>query len=79
MTSPMVDLNNALLDQLARLNNPEVKGEDLESEMMRAHAMTEVSKEIISNGRLVLAAEQHRMNYQGHYKLPKLLETKAEG
>ena len=76
--SAMTTLNNALLDQLARLNNPSVKGDDLQAEVMRAQSMTDVSKEIISNARLALAAEKHRMEYGSHYKLPPLLESKGE-
>lgn len=78
MTSPMTALNNALLQQLDRLNNPEVTGEALEAEVMRAHSMTGVSKEIISNARLALAAEKHKMEFGSHYKLPALLESKEE-
>ena len=47
-------LNKSLVDQLTRLNNPELKGDALAQEIERSKAVAEVSKQLISTGRLVV-------------------------
>lgn len=79
MSKGLSNLNETLFDQLARLNDPELKGEALENELKRSSAVTSVSKEIVSNARIVLDAEKHRKEWQGPggYKLPEMLESKG--
>ena len=50
------DLNGYLFEQLERLNADELSLEELEIEMKRGKAVTEVAKQIIENGKLVLDA-----------------------
>lgn len=78
MATGLINLNEALFDQLQRLNDPELKGEALDAELKRSSAVTSVSKEIVSNARVVLDAEKHRKEWQGPggYKLPAMLENK---
>ena len=69
------DLNGYLFEQMARLSNEELKGEALVEEMNRSKAITEVAKNIIQNGNLVLQgmkAMDDRMD--ANAKLPKMLE-----
>lgn len=69
------DLNGYLFEQMARLSNEELKGEALVEEMNRSKAITEVAKNIIQNGNLVLQgmkAIDDRMDADA--KLPKMLE-----
>lgn len=69
------DLNGYLFEQMARLSNEELKGEALVEEMNRSKAITEVAKNIIQNGNLVLQgmkAIDDRMD--ANAKLPKMLE-----
>lgn len=79
MPKGLNNLNEALFDQLQRLNDPELKGEALEAELKRSSAVTSVSKEIVSSARVVLDAEKHRKEWQGPagYKLPAMLESKG--
>ena len=52
------DLNNHLFAQLERLSDEGIKGEELQEELKRAHAVTGVAREIIANGKLVLEAKK---------------------
>ena len=70
------DLNNHLFEQLERLNDEELKGEELKEELMRANAITNVAKEIISNGNLMLQATKLQAETFGRSQtnMPKMLE-----
>lgn len=70
------DLNNHLFAQLERLNDEELKGEELKEELMRANAITNVAKEIISNGNLILQATKLQAETLGRSQtnMPKMLE-----
>lgn len=70
------DLNNHLFAQLERLNDEELKGEELKEELMRANAITNVAKEIISNGNLMLQATKLQVETLGRNQtnMPKMLE-----
>ena len=54
----LADLNNHLFEQLERLNDEELSGEDFEKEIKRSKALQNIGKTIIDNGRLVLDAEK---------------------
>ena len=54
----LADLNNHLFEQLERLNDEELSGEDFEKEVKRSKALQNIGKTIIDNGRLVLDAEK---------------------
>ena len=70
------DLNNHLFAQLERLNDEELKGEELKEELMRANAITNVAREIISNGNLMLQATKLQVETLGRSQtnMPKMLE-----
>ena len=48
------DLNNHLFEELERLNNEELAGEKLETELKRAKAITSVAQQIISNANTII-------------------------
>lgn len=52
------DLNDHLFMQLEKLNDDGLKGEELNQEIQRAHAMTGVAKQIINTGALALKAKK---------------------
>ena len=52
------DLNNFLFGQLERLDNPDITPEELEAEIKRSDAMTDVAEQVIKNANTVLAAEK---------------------
>ena len=69
------DLNGYLFEQLERLNADELSLEELEIEMKRGKAVTEVAKQIIENGKLVLDAQKFvDKRNDAENELPKLLE-----
>lgn len=52
------DLNNHLFAQIERLSDEDLKGEELAEEINRAKAISSIASQIISNGNLVLKAQQ---------------------
>ena len=75
MKNTLGDLNNHLFMQLERLNDEDVKGEQLTEEIERSKAITNIAKEIIANGTLVLQAKKLQDGKNNiDEKIPKMLE-----
>ena len=73
------DLNDHLFMQLVRLNDEDLKGDDLLEEINRAESVTSVAGKIIDNAGLVLKAYQVRDNmYDADAKLPRMLIEEPE-
>lgn len=49
-------LNKTLFDELRRLNNPDLKSDQLKEELSRADAISKVANTVVSNAGLVLKA-----------------------
>lgn len=74
MKNTLMDLNNHLFAQLERLNDEDLKGDQLAEEIKRSQAVTGVAREIVANGNLVLKARiaaDDRMNNKDAF--PSLL------
>lgn len=56
MGNKLSDLNSHLFDQIERLGNKDLHGEELKSETERAKSMASVAKEIVNNSKLALDA-----------------------
>lgn len=52
------DLNNHLFEQLERLNDDDLTGEELKQEIQRSNAISNVAKQIIGNANTVLNAQK---------------------
>jgi len=65
MKNTLSDLNNHLFAQLERLGDEKLKSEELEKEIERSKAITDVSKSIVSNASLQLDALKLKAEYQG--------------
>lgn len=77
MRNSLTDLNNHLFEQLERLNDEELKGEELKEEITRSKTIESVAKQIINNGRLVLDSQMFiddRLNVDND--LPDMLDNK---
>jgi len=75
------DLNNHLFEQLERLNDEDLTGEELEKELQRAKTVTQVATAIINTGALALKAQKHfdEYGYGAERKVPDILKlTKGE-
>lgn len=58
MRNTLGDLNNHLFAQLERLNDEDIKGDELDEEINRARAISDIASRIIANGSLVLQAKK---------------------
>lgn len=76
MKNTLVDLNNHLFEQLERLNDDELTGEQLAQEIERSRAISTVATKIIDNASLGLQAEKLKVEYgRRDIKLPEMLEN----
>ena len=60
MKNKLTDLNDHLFVALERLNDEDIKGEDLNTEIQRSRAIAGVAKNIVQNAALVLEAEKFK-------------------
>lgn len=75
MKNTLGDLNNHLFAQLERLNDEDIKGEELEEEISRAKAVTSIASQIISNANVVLKTKELQIEYcKDNKEMPKMLE-----
>lgn len=76
MGNSLVDLNNHLFAQLERLNNKDIKGDQLKDEIQRAKAITDVAAKIIDNADTILSAKKLQAETLGrsNVTMPKMLE-----
>ena len=68
------DLNNHLFEELERLNDEELKGEELQQEITRAKSIASVAQTIINNGELALKAVKHYEEYGKVTDIPDILQ-----
>lgn len=79
MKNTLGDLNNHLFAQLEKLNDDDLTGEQLDSEIKRTEAMAKISEQIIRNGELQFKAMQHMDEYGYERKklVPEMLEVRG--
>lgn len=65
MQNKLIDLNNHLFAQLERLSNEDLTEKQLQKEIARTDAITNVSKEVVANASLVLSAVKLKAQHKG--------------
>jgi len=70
------DLSDLLFEQIERLNDYDLKGEELKEELNRVNAISGVAKTIIENGNLVLKAA--KFQDETRTTLPRMIAGKEE-
>ena len=63
MKNTLADLNNYLFEQIERINDDSLDGEELEREIKRGEAIQKVAKTIIDNASVALQAKKHMDEY----------------
>lgn len=76
----LTDLNNHLFAEMERLNDEDLKGDELDKEIERARAITCVATQIIANGSLALRAEQFKSDVISatEARVPAFLEARND-
>lgn len=70
------DLNGYLFESLERLNDPDMEGTELQTEIQRSKAIADISEKIIRNGELALKTEKaYERNMAINAKAPAMLES----
>ena len=77
MKNKLVDLNDHLFMQLERLNDDELQGDALGTEIDRSKAMASIASQIIGNAKLALDA-QIAMSDRVIKNAPAMLGLEAE-
>ena len=65
MKNTLVDVHNLLMEQLERLNDEDLKDEELEREIKRSAAMTSIATSIAENANTVIKATKLRYEMGG--------------
>lgn len=73
MKNTLTDLNNYLFESLERLMDDDLTPEELEKEINRSRAVTDVAQTIIQNGELSLKAAKFKTEYGKDTQLPALM------
>ncbi len=85
MRNTLSDLNNALFEQIERIQDDELSEEDLDKEIKRSQAVTKIAEVIVRNGELALKTMEH-LNEYGYGRrrgdadlapVPAMLEAKS--
>lgn len=70
------DLQDHLFSQLERLNDDDLKGEDLQQEIDRSKAISGIAKDVTANAKLVLDAQKAAWEWnKTPGDVPKMLEA----
>ena len=74
----LVDLHNHLFAQMERLQDEDLKGEDLQLEIKRTKAVSDLGKQIIANASLTLDAAKMAYAEMPSGQLPDHLRVKSD-
>lgn len=66
MKNTLTDLNNYLFEQLERLNDDDLTGEQLDRELQKTDRIVKISEKIIENGELAFKTMKHLDEFGYH-------------
>lgn len=69
----LIDLNDYLFEQIERLNDEELKGDELDQEIKRSKAVSSVANQMINLANTVLDATKFNNEYESMGKAPRIL------
>lgn len=78
MKNGMMDLNNYLFEQLERLNENDLTGEELKTEIQRSKAISNVAQAIIANADTAIRAQKMAYEYGDQRNIDIPLLGKSE-
>lgn len=78
MKNKLSDLNNHLFEELERLNDESLTGDELQMERERAKTIATVAQTIINNGELALKAAKHYEEYGNKQDMPEILKIEGK-
>lgn len=78
MKNTLTDLNNYLFETLERLMDDDQTQEELDREIHRSKAVTDVAQAIIHSGELSLKANRLKAEYGRETPLPALMGAKEK-
>ncbi|WP_159635101.1 hypothetical protein [Erysipelothrix anatis] len=79
--SSLNDLNEYLFERLDALSNEDLSDKEFDQELKRAKAITDVSKTVIENAKVMLDARKHADEFGygvKERKMPKVLDYHEE-
>ncbi len=77
MKNKLIDLNDHLFAQLERLGNEDLSIDELQKEVTRSQALTNVSNQIVGNASLAFEVEKFKaVGMTINQKMPEMLEAK---
>ena len=59
------DLNNHLFEQIERINDDDLSGEELDQAINKAKVISQLAKGVVNNARVMLDAQKHKDEYYG--------------
>ena len=80
MKNTLNDLNNYLFEQIERINDDTLTGDELDEELRKAESICKVSEKIIRNGELAYKTMKHmdEYGYNVQRSVPKMLTEGAD-
>lgn len=77
MKNTLSDMNNYLFETLERLMDDDLTEEEMDKEIKRSRAVTDVAGALIHSGELQLKAARLKTEYGKNAAVPALLESKT--
>lgn len=73
MRESLNDLNSLLFEELERLGNADLSGENLDEELRRAAGMAKISTNIINTANVAIQAVRLQQEHVGEFEMPSML------